>query len=71
MIAQQWNAHNIRAQRNSDTPCRRPDIMYFVPEIYGGQETIIATFIKIRLTGVFRFFKFNSMFTMATIVLEK
>ena len=38
MIAQQWNAHNIRIQKNADIPCGRPDIMYFIHEINGGHN---------------------------------
>ena len=38
MIAQQWNAHVIRAQKSSYIPCGRPDILYFVPKIYGGHN---------------------------------
>ncbi|KAJ8042513.1 hypothetical protein HOLleu_13582 [Holothuria leucospilota] len=33
--AKEWNQHRIRRQRNMDCPAGIPDMMYFVPEVYG------------------------------------
>lgn len=37
-IASNWNMHAIRPQKNSHTPCGKPDLLYFVPEIFGGRD---------------------------------
>ena len=37
-IAQNWNTHEIRQQKNANVPCGKPDIIHFVPEIYGGHN---------------------------------
>lgn len=37
-IAQSWNTHQIRQQRNSELPCGRPDVLFFVPEMFGGNQ---------------------------------
>ena len=38
-IAQHWNLHNIRTQKdNTELPCGKPDILYYVPELHGGYE---------------------------------
>ena len=34
-IAQHWNTHEIRQQRNANIPCGKPDILYYIPEMYG------------------------------------
>lgn len=37
-IAEHWNLHEIRAQKHSNIPCGKPDMMYFVPEMFGGRD---------------------------------
>ncbi len=37
-IVQCWNLHEIRQQRHSELPCGKPDVMYFVPEMHGGNH---------------------------------
>ena len=37
-IAQNWNTHQIGQQRNTVLPCGKPDVMYFVPEMYGSNQ---------------------------------
>ncbi|XP_060608250.1 uncharacterized protein LOC132760318 isoform X1 [Ruditapes philippinarum] len=37
-IAVNWNLHSIRKQRNSEVPNGKHDLMYFVPELFGGHN---------------------------------
>ena len=37
-IAAHWNLHSIRVQKNTDIPNGKPDLMYFVPEAFGGRD---------------------------------
>lgn len=37
-IAAHWNLHSIRAQRNTEIPNGKPDLMYFIPEVFGGRN---------------------------------
>ena len=37
-IAVNWNLYSIRLQRNADMPNGKPDVMYFVPEVFGGHN---------------------------------
>ena len=37
-IAQHWNLHEIRSQRHSDIPSGKPELLYYVPEIFGGRD---------------------------------
>jgi len=33
-IAEEWNRHHIRKQKNSELPAGKPNVMYFLPEIF-------------------------------------
>ncbi|KAL4233419.1 hypothetical protein ACF0H5_008100 [Mactra antiquata] len=35
-IAMNWNNHEIRPQKHRNIPSGRPEIMFHVPEVYGG-----------------------------------
>ncbi|XP_072166108.1 uncharacterized protein [Diadema setosum] len=35
---QEWNQHQIRYQQNEESPYGIPDLMYYVPEMYGAEE---------------------------------
>ncbi|XP_033099727.1 uncharacterized protein LOC117103268 [Anneissia japonica] len=37
-MARMWNQHRIRSQTNLEIPCGKPDILYFLPEIYGSRN---------------------------------
>jgi hypothetical protein len=37
-IANNWNMHVIRPQKNASIPSGKPDVMFFVPEIFGGHN---------------------------------
>ena len=37
-IAVTWNRHSIREQRNAEIPNGKPDLMYFIPEVFGGHN---------------------------------
>ena len=37
-IVQHWNLHEIRSQRHSDIPSGKPELLYYVPEIFGGRD---------------------------------
>ena len=37
-IVEHWNLHEIRSQKNSNTPSGKPEMLYFVPEVFGGQD---------------------------------
>lgn len=37
-IAVNWNLHSIRKQRNAEVPNGKPDMMFFVPEVFGGHN---------------------------------
>lgn len=37
-IAVSWNRHSIREQRNAEIPSGKPDLMYFIPEVFGGHN---------------------------------
>lgn len=37
-IAEHWNLHEIRSQRHLDSPSGKPELLYFVPEIFGGRD---------------------------------
>ena len=43
MIRQLWNAHPIRKSRNAHVPHGKPDIIYYIPEIFGGRD-LLCTF---------------------------
>lgn len=32
-VARLWNAHRIRPSRNVESPCGRPDVLFFLPEV--------------------------------------
>ena len=34
MVAELWNTHNIQSQKRHDVEGGKPDIMYFIPEVY-------------------------------------
>ena len=37
-VVQEWNQHCIRSQNNEDSPCGKPDLIYYVPELYNCNE---------------------------------
>lgn len=37
-IVQHLNLHEIRSQRHSDIPSGKPELLYYVPEIFGGRD---------------------------------
>ena len=37
-IVQHWNLHEIRSQRHSDIPSAKHELLYYVPEIFGGRD---------------------------------
>lgn len=37
-VAVLWNLHRIRPSSNAESPNGRPDMLYFVPEITGGED---------------------------------
>lgn len=38
MIARTWNSHKLRSTKNSMTPCGRPELLYYLPEICGAEN---------------------------------
>ena len=36
-IVQHWNLHEIRSQGHSDIPSGKHELLYYVPEIFGGR----------------------------------
>ena len=40
-IMQLWNTHYIRKSRNEDAPHGKPDIMYYMPELFGGRDCLL------------------------------
>lgn len=38
LVVQEWNQHRIRSQANEESPYGIPDLMYYVPEIYGAED---------------------------------
>lgn len=41
-IAEIWNTHTIRRSKNEHVPCGRPDLMYFVPIIWGSDNHLCS-----------------------------
>ena len=37
-VALEWNLHRIRPSTNLESPSRKPDILYFLPELKGAQD---------------------------------
>lgn len=37
-VAVLWNLHRIRPSTNAESPSGRPDMLYFVPEVTGGED---------------------------------
>ena len=40
-IRKLWNTHYIRKTRNENVPYGRPDVIYYLPEMFGGQECLL------------------------------
>ena len=37
-IAEHWNSHEIRQQKHSNIPSGKPELLHYVPEIFGGRD---------------------------------
>ena len=37
-IAEHWNLHEIRQQKHSNMSSGKPELLYYVPEIFGGRD---------------------------------
>ena len=37
-VKNDWNHHKIRKSRHAESPCGRPDLMYYLPHNYGGEN---------------------------------
>ncbi|XP_071956877.1 uncharacterized protein [Antedon mediterranea] len=42
IIVNEWNAHRIAKSRNCHGPFGRPEMMYTMPHLYGGEEFIVG-----------------------------
>lgn len=38
LTVQEWNQHSVRRQNNEESPYGVPDLMYYVPEMYGAED---------------------------------
>jgi hypothetical protein len=37
-IAQNWNTHAIRPQKNNELNYGKPDVMFYLPELFDSQD---------------------------------
>jgi len=38
-IRMEWNQHQIRRNDHISVPCGKPDIMFYMPSLYGNAQT--------------------------------
>lgn len=57
--AREWNQHKVRASRNAESPPGKPDLMYYLPHMYG--RCCLKLPIKRNSSRAKQFQKFFSM----------